>query len=139
MSQSDYIKYKRVSTVLHNDTMPPVMTEQNYIDFKQYTVENTIPDTKLIENTLIPSGSYLIFDMLKQTTSCPTFPLCQNTDTRTNRVAMSTVYVKPKPVPIYKKTPYIPLNMYNCYKNNRYSNSVYIKPSLACTLMQPST
>jgi len=138
MSQSDYIKYKRISTVLKSSRdLPPVLTEQNYVDYKQYAIENSIPDTKLIENTLIPSGSFLIFDVLKKTTNCPTFPVCKRTNTRVNRVPMSKVYFTPKPVAKYVKTPYVPMNMNNCYTNKRFSNSVYIRPNVALCSAEP--
>jgi len=138
MSQSDYIKYKRVSTVLKRSSeLPPVLTEQNYLDYKQYAIWNSIPDTKLNENNLIPSGTFLIFDVLKKTTHCPTFPVCVDTNTRVNRIPMSTVYFTPKPVAKYVKAPSVVMNMNNCYTNKRYSNSVYIRPRVALCSAAP--
>jgi hypothetical protein len=141
MSVSDYIKYKRVGTqlkdVLPNSKKqaPPVFNDQMYIDFKQYTIENQIPDTKLIENSLIPAGSNLIFDMMKVVSSCPTFPVCTNTDLRTNRVPMSSVYYNQKqPANYIKQRKYgqqFHLNepACSCIVNKKFSNSLYLSPS----------
>ena len=45
MSQSDYLKYKRLSTELqiqnnNKDEIPPVLTSQNYVYYKGYSLEN---------------------------------------------------------------------------------------------------
>jgi len=109
MSVSDYIKYKRVGTQLRDvlpnskKQAPAVFDDQMYIDFKQYTVENTIFDSKLIENSLIPAGSNLVFNTLKNVANCPQFPLCKETDKRTNRVPLSKVYYYQQPSPTYWK------------------------------------
>jgi hypothetical protein len=140
MSVSDYIKYKRVGTQLRDilpnskKQAPPVFDEQMYIDFKQYTVENTIVDSKLIENSLIPSGSNLVFDMMKVVSGCPTFPLCKNTNTRTNRTPMSKVYFNPKqPAKYVKHSIYgEPAHLNNpgckCIVNRKFSNSSFLNP-----------
>jgi hypothetical protein len=142
MSVSDYIKYKRVGTQL-NDILPnskkqapPVFNDQMYIDFKQYTIENQIPDTKLVENSLIPTGSNLIFDMMKVVSSCPAFPVCTNTNARTNRVPMSKVYYNQKqPATYIKQKQYGQINRLNnpacdCIVNKKYSNSLYLSPAI---------
>jgi hypothetical protein len=109
MSVSDYIKYKRVGTQLRDvlpnskKQAPAVFDDQMYIDFKQYTVENTILDSKLVENSLIPAGSNLVFNVLKNVANCPQFPLCKETDKRTNRVPLSEVYYYQQPAPTYWK------------------------------------
>lgn len=162
MSASDYIKYKRVGTqlrdILPNEKgqAPAVFDDQMYIDFKQYTIENTITDTKLIENSLIPTGSNLVFDVLKVVSNCPQFPLCTNTDQRTNRIPMSPVYYNPQQPPIYLKQlqsngdvyhnqrPYgqqFHLKRYGkqthpnkpdcpCITNRKFSNSLYMSPDI---------
>lgn len=162
MSASDYIKYKRVGTqlrdILPNEKgqAPAVFDDQMYIDFKQYTIENTITDTKLIENSLIPTGSNLVFDVLKVVSNCPQFPLCTNTDQRTNRIPMSPVYYNPQQPPIYLKQlqsngdVYHNLRVYDqgyrlrrygqqikdnksdcpCITNRKFSNSLYMSPDI---------
>jgi hypothetical protein len=57
MSQSDYIKFKRVSTILNNSkNLPKKMNERDYLDYNQFTVENisnnTSPNTKITYNRL---------------------------------------------------------------------------------------
>jgi len=133
MSQSDYIKYKKMSTVLSNKKhYPPVLNSQDYTNFKQYGIENTIPDTKLIENSLIPSGSTLVFDMLKVVSSCPTVILCSNTNARPWRVPMSKVQFTPKYVPKYVKHPHINQKSAqtrpgcSCIVNRKFSNSNHL-------------
>jgi hypothetical protein len=102
MSQNDYIKFKRIATILNTYTrdQPPVLEQQNYIDFKEFTLVNTIPNTKPLINKLTLSGYQKIFNIEKQVTNCPQFILCQNTDSRPNRVPLSTVYFTPIPQPL---------------------------------------
>jgi hypothetical protein len=141
MSASDYIKYKRVGTQLRDvlpnskQQAPAVFDDQMYIDFKQYTIENTIFDSKLIENSLIPQGSNIVFDILKVVKDCPKFPLvCNNTDVRTNRLPMSNVYYNPRqPAKYVKHSIYgEPAHLNNpaceCIVNRKFSNSGYINP-----------
>jgi hypothetical protein len=43
MSQSDYLRRKRVVTVLKNDSAEnPVYNSRQFLDFKQYQVENSV-------------------------------------------------------------------------------------------------
>lgn len=99
MSQSDYIKYKRVSNQLRNEKQPPVFSSQTRLDFEQYALENTIVNTVPALNRLVPAGSQRVFHMDKVVGNCPTFPVCQNTNLRTNRLPMSSVYFTPTPQP----------------------------------------
>jgi hypothetical protein len=103
MSQSDYLKYKKVSTQLKVDTnykQPPVFESQNYLNYKQYVLENTITSSKTIYNKIVPSGRQRVFDMDKVVSSCPTMIECKDTNQRTNRVPMSAVYYTPTPQPL---------------------------------------
>lgn len=104
MSQSDYIKYKRVYTELSIDKntlkQPPVFDDGNYIDFKEYALENTIVNTKPILNRITPAGKQVVYDMDRVVTSCPTFILCKNTNLRPNRVPMSGAFFVPTPQPL---------------------------------------
>jgi hypothetical protein len=142
MSASDYIKYKRVGTQLRDvlpnskKQAPVVFDDQMYIDFKQYTIENKIFDSKLIENSLIPTGSNLVFDMMKVVSSCPAFPICNDTHVRTNRVPMSEVYYNPQqPAKYVKQSIYgEPAHLNNpacdCIVNRKFSNSGYINTAV---------
>jgi hypothetical protein len=104
MSQSDYIKYKRISKQLVVDSsfnkLPPVLTSQDYTNYAQYTVETTVKNTRPIYNRLTPSGAQKVFAMEKKVTSCPTFLLCKNTNTRPNRVPIINSYSVPTPQPL---------------------------------------
>lgn len=93
MSQSDYLKYKRISTRLRvdNDTtkQPPIFQSNTLSQYQQYALANSITNTKPRYNLLVPSGRQMVFGMDKVVSGCPTFPVCTNTNLRTNRVPMT--------------------------------------------------
>lgn len=105
MSQSDYIKYKRVSTELlidnkiTNNKLSPVLSSQNYIDFSQYTIINITPNDTPTFNTVNLLGTQEIFGMNKIVSNCPTFLICNKTNTRPNRLLLSSIYSNPTPQP----------------------------------------
>lgn len=93
MSQSDYIKYKEISTILRTDIgtkMEPVFNCNDYIGYKKYSLESTIVNNKITMNQLTPSNRQPIFGMEKQITNCPSFIVCKNTNRRTNRILLGT-------------------------------------------------
>jgi hypothetical protein len=52
-SQSDFIKYKKVNTVLVLDAsknFAPVLNSQDYSNYRGFVLENTVPNTKTIYN-----------------------------------------------------------------------------------------
>jgi hypothetical protein len=103
MSQSDYIKYIRISTQLLLDASKnqlPVMNSTNYLDYKEYVLENTIKNTNIINNLLTPSGEQIIFNMERMTAKCPTTYECINTNKRENRTPMSSTFFTPVPQPL---------------------------------------
>ena len=103
MSQSDYIKYKKVSNLMKIDTnnkQPPVITEDNYIMFKQYNLVNSIVDTKVKYNVLTPSGTQDVFGILRNPQNCPTMLFCRNTNLRSNRIPMLEIHSIPKFMPL---------------------------------------
>jgi len=113
MSQSDYIKYKKINTVLSVDASTnflPVLNSQDYSDYKEFVLENTIQNTKTLFGRITPSTSQVVLGMDKKkslvqnmgtsTTNCPSFLLCNNTNKRLNRVPLSTVYSNPTPQPL---------------------------------------
>lgn len=108
MSQSDYIKYKRVSTQLYLDASRnqlQVFTAQNYIDYEQYQLENTIINLSKNYNLLIPSEEQIVFNMEKRVSKCPTFKICVDTNKRPNRVLMLQFYSTTKNLPVTKNLP----------------------------------
>jgi len=103
MSQSDYIKYRRISVQLQLDASKnqlPVMNSTNYLDYKEYVLENTIKSNSVIYNLLTPSGEQIVFGMEKRTAGCPSTYECINTNKRANRVPLPSVYFTPKPQPL---------------------------------------
>ena len=93
MSQSDYLKYKRISTELKINKLSNVFSPSDYVGYKEYSLENTIYNTKIRYNQLKPSNKTIVFNMEKTKNSdCPTFITCKNTNTRPNRTTYSSTY-----------------------------------------------
>jgi len=90
MSQSDLINYKKMSNVLlEMKKLDPVLSSQEYIMFKQYTLESKIINQKPVLNQLELSGNSYIFGMGKNVSKCSSlnnFTLCKKTNGRNNRV-----------------------------------------------------
>ena len=105
MSQSDYIKYKRIAVELKNQAknLAPVIGAGQYVDYKAFTLENTIINTKPDYTKLIPSNSVNVFGMQINTPSnCSTFTLCTGTNSRVNRKPLNGTQSDPHPLPISK-------------------------------------
>ena len=103
MSQSDYIKYRKISTQLKLDASRnqlPVFDSSTYLDYKDYVLENTIVDTNITYNMLIPSGKQIVFGMERRVNNCPTTYECVNTNKRANRTPLPHVYYTPKNAPL---------------------------------------
>ena len=103
MSQSDYIKYRRISVQLQLDASRnqlPVMTSTNYLDYKEYVLENTIKSSSIVYNLLTPNGEQIVFGMEKRPANCPTTYECINTNKRLNRKPLPSVYFTPTPQPL---------------------------------------
>uniref|UniRef100_A0A6C0DRJ2 Uncharacterized protein n=1 Tax=viral metagenome TaxID=1070528 RepID=A0A6C0DRJ2_9ZZZZ len=122
MSQGDYIRYKRISTELKYDTLPPVLSEQQYINFTQYSIENNVVSLKPDYRIPATYGTIKIFDMNKTVLFCPTFLTCTGTDARPNRIPMSTVYFTPQYVKKYVKQPGNAKTGCNCILNSVNTN-----------------
>ena len=103
MSQSDYIKLLKTTEVLHNKELPPVFDAGDYTNYESYNLETTVSNTKNSYSRLVQPTNKTIFTMEKNVANCTTFPLCINTNQRTNRV-LNTMN---KPTPIYR-----PSNIY---------------------------
>jgi hypothetical protein len=119
MSQSDYIRYKRISNELKYDTLPPVLNNKQYVDYKQYTILNTTVSLKPDYREPTPFGTVNIFDMNKKVLFCPDFVTCKNTNSRPNRVPMSNVYFTPKYLTKYVKDPANAKKACDCKLNTR--------------------
>ena len=103
MSQSDYIKHIKISTRLQLDASRnqlPVFDSSTYLDYKDYVLENTITNSKVVYNLLNPSGKQIVFGMERRVNNCPTTYECINTNKRLNRTPMSSIYYTQKPQPL---------------------------------------
>jgi hypothetical protein len=106
MSQSDYIKYKKTGVQLKTlSKQPSVLTPKTYTAYMNYNLENTIPNTKITYNRLIPANRQIVFGAERSVTSCPTFAVCGGTNTRANRRPLLAWQAHPTPRPKYVKDP----------------------------------
>ena len=112
-SQSDYIKYKKLNHVISVDASSnflPVLNSQDYSDYKEFVLENTISNSKTIYRRITPSTTQVVLDMDKNKsavqnmgtsiTNCPSFLMCNSTNKRPYRVPMSAAYFTPTPQPL---------------------------------------
>ena len=93
MSQSDYIRYKKISNkLLEVKKLNSILDSQDYTDFKQYYLESNIENNKPLLNKLSISGQSVIFDMNLNIEDCPKtqFTMCKKTNNRANRI--NTLY-----------------------------------------------
>jgi hypothetical protein len=108
MSQSDYIKFKKISLILKNNSptainkLPPVLTNELYTSFITYNLETSVSNTKNAYNLLLPSGRKNVWDIEKNVSNCSPFIMCNNTNVRPNRV--NNTFKSPMPIYKWKKT-----------------------------------
>jgi len=102
MSQSDYLKHKKMATQLKIDNADfnPVLDAQQYTQFKKYQLNNTITSTNKQWSRLQPSGKQRIFSMDLDVSGCSSFLLCSGTDQRPHREAMLEIYKHKFPEPL---------------------------------------
>ena len=103
MSQSDYIRYKRVAVELKDQSrnLAPVINSSQYINYKAFTLENTILNTKQDYTKLTPSNSVNIFGMqMNNPGNCSMFTLCTGTNSRVNRKPLTGTQSAAQPLPI---------------------------------------
>ena len=129
MSQSDLLKHKRIGTILKMNKLDAIFTNQDYIDFKQYKIENTIENTTTLTTQLVPPGYNLIFGIEKKITSCPSFIVCKDTNQRPNRVPMGNFYFTPQYVRKYVKQPTTAKSACDCLPNSVKNNICGCKTS----------
>lgn len=98
MSQSDYIKYKKTQLLLKDQTkLNKVLNGTQYNDFESYQIETTISNNKNRYSKLVPPNRFVVMNMEKKMTNCPTFLLCRNTQNRPNRVLNTYVSQEANP------------------------------------------
>jgi hypothetical protein len=93
MSQSDYLKHKKIANELnidHSSNHAAVLDSQNYLSYRSYALQNEIVNSRTILNRITPSGKQMIFGVEKNVTNCPAFIDCSNTHLRPNRVLNSS-------------------------------------------------
>jgi hypothetical protein len=116
MSQSDYIKYKKVTTVLAvdnnstNNKLKPVLNSQEYSNYKEYVLENTVTNNKTVYRRIVPTTVQVVLDMEKNKSvvqnmgtslsNCPSFLLCNSTNLRKNRLQLLGSHFTPTPQPL---------------------------------------
>lgn len=117
MSQSDYIKYKKISNELkYLSKYPGVLETGDYTRFLEYSSENANSNPKPSYNMLTQNTNKIIFGMEKNTTNCPsTFTICSNTQNRANRVLSKRSFLT--------KLPSRPLTSKQINSQNNYSTS----------------
>lgn len=92
MSQSDYIKYKRIQRELKEFNefpakIPNVLNARQYTLFKEYALENTIVNHHDTYDKFIDENVPIVFGMVKPCAKPdqPDFILCAGTQSRGNR------------------------------------------------------
>ena len=89
MSQSDYLKHKKIATEIkidHQTNHPAVFSAKQYIKYRSYAVTKDINNTKTTYNKVVPNTTQVLFDIEQNVTNCPSFQ-CEKTSGRPNRVA----------------------------------------------------
>lgn len=86
MSQSDYIRQKRTTSILKsNDPLASVLSNSEYTEFKRFAIVNTVTNTLPTNNQLL-NGDVRIYDMeMLYNCQATKFALCTGTDRRFNR------------------------------------------------------
>ena len=77
MSQSDYIRFKKMSVKMNNiqnkQDFPQVIASQDYTNYLEYSQVNKCVNTKTTYNVLDDSSKIFDITMSHITTDCPTF------------------------------------------------------------------
>ena len=105
MSQSDYIRYKRIAVELRDQAknLAPVIESGQYIHYKSFTLENTILNDNTSSYTkLLPPSSVNVFGMqMNNPSNCSSFILCRNTNSRVNRKRLLGTQSAAQPLPVF--------------------------------------
>jgi len=100
MAQSDYLKQKKMSTILNNvPKLDPVLKSKDYTNLFGYSLDKQISNNKIVHSKLLQSNHQRSFDMdLSHTNLCDGFDICNGTNDRPNRVPLSTIYIQTPPI-----------------------------------------
>jgi len=111
MSQSDYITYKKMK-LLNNEInktpshFPNILPTNQYNDFKDFYLENTITNTKTIYHQVTPPNKHIIFNMeVQDISNCTFYGFCINTNQRKNRVLQPRNLLSQSNSPLYNYVP----------------------------------
>jgi len=90
MSQSDYIQFKKASSILKTNQvlndLDAVLSNSDYLKYKQYSIINKVKSTSQTKNNLMNLNHVKIFNMEKNVSSCPNnFIVCNQTQNRFNK------------------------------------------------------
>lgn len=134
MSQSDYLRHKRLSSILKTNQeandLEAVLSGSDYTKFKQYTIVNSVKNTLPTKNKLsfdIESQEHLNrpFQVQTNITECPdNFVVCNNTQNRFNR-RTNTEGTKFRG---YKQ--HIPLHQFRLYRKKQVVTTEFAYPVL---------
>lgn len=69
MSQSDYIKHKKISNIIPSQ-LPNILNNKDYVDYKQYYLVNTIENTKENYNIATIPNTQNVFNMNLRVSNC---------------------------------------------------------------------
>jgi hypothetical protein len=128
MSQGDYLKRKKISYKLKSfDDSKPVLDANDYTEYKEYALQNSITNTNTIFRRLVDSNNKMIFDIEYKTNSCPSFAICNDTNNRSNRVPLLGVYFENISNLKYTKHPTWEKTGCKCIPNRSYSNACKCK------------
>lgn len=135
MSQSDYIRHKKLSAELKEiSKLSPVLDSQKYTAYKEYSLENTIPSVKNVYYRFIPQGTQFVYEMIRNNAgSCSDMDFCVNTNLRLNRIVVydeGFSYLNPEGSPYSLPKPMRPLAL----KTIKYTNpqKVSIQNNMKC-------
>ena len=108
MSQSDYIRYKKIEVELQEQKkLAPVIGSGQYINYKSFTLKNTILSDNVSYTKIMPKDSVNIFGMqMNKPLTCASFALCKNTNDRANRKPLLGTQSNAQPLPFTRKKPH---------------------------------
>ena len=132
MSQSDYIRYKRVQTELRKkEDFPNVLDASKYISYKEYSLENMIVSDNDRYDKLMNENVPIVFGMVKPCASnTPTFiPCAEDMNARSYRKNVIPLNNEEQPVFRFFKTGTIEKKKrmkWNSILDSKYCNCVNI-------------
>ena len=104
MSQSDYIRYKRVQTELRKkEDFPNVLESGKYISYKEYSLENMIVSDNDRYDKLIDENVPIVFGMVKPCASnSPTFIPCTGDENTARSYRRNVIPLDSEEQPVFR-------------------------------------